>query len=414
MNAVSPSMGTAEQYRMAQLQVFNWGTFDGLHKVPVSERGYLFIGRSGAGKSTLLDAIATLLTPPLLVDFNAAAREADRSRRDRNLVSYVRGAWADQKDETTGDIATRYLRARTTWSALALTYRSGHGREVSLVQIFWIRGTTSAPTELRRHFLVFERAVDLREFESFSESNFDIRRLRQDHPDAFMRDAFRPYAERFCQLLGIESEGALKLLHRTQSAKNLSDLNAFFREFMLDPPETFATATRLVEEFGELNQAHEAVVTARKQIEILSPARTDWRRHLDLKADQVRVDGLKMGIEPFRDELLIELLRKDANRLQVACEAYEGKVSILTGELGVEKATLRDLEGERRDAGGDRIEQWSQEKSGLESLRREDRTPNPYRTCVPRDRRATPVRTRSVRQACRPMPLADRGLASCI
>lgn len=32
---------------------------------------------------------------------------------------------------------------------------------------------------------------------------------------------------------------ALRLLHKTQSAKNLGDLNTFLRDFMLDKPETF-------------------------------------------------------------------------------------------------------------------------------------------------------------------------------
>ena len=84
---------TREQYRMARLQIFNWGTFSGLHDVPIPDRGFLFVGRSGSGKSTLLDAIAALLVPPRWLDFNAAAREMDRTRRDRRLVPYVRGAW---------------------------------------------------------------------------------------------------------------------------------------------------------------------------------------------------------------------------------------------------------------------------------------------------------------------------------
>ena len=92
----------ADQFRMRRLQVFNWGTFTGLHDVPIAERGFLFVGPSGAGKTTLLDAISTMLTPPRWTDFNAAARESDRSGRDRNLVSYVRGAWAEQKDDESG------------------------------------------------------------------------------------------------------------------------------------------------------------------------------------------------------------------------------------------------------------------------------------------------------------------------
>ncbi|MFP3786368.1 ATP-binding protein, partial [Burkholderia sp. SIMBA_024] len=83
--------------------------FSGLTDVPIAERGFLFVGRSGSGKSTLLDAMSALLTPPSIVDFNAAAREAERSGRDRNLVSYVRGAWADQQDSSSGEIATQYL-----------------------------------------------------------------------------------------------------------------------------------------------------------------------------------------------------------------------------------------------------------------------------------------------------------------
>ena len=72
-----------EQFRMCGLQVFNWGTFSGVHDVPIAERGFLFVGRSGAGKTTLLDAFSALLVPPKWVDFNAAAREGERSGRDR-------------------------------------------------------------------------------------------------------------------------------------------------------------------------------------------------------------------------------------------------------------------------------------------------------------------------------------------
>src|SRR5580698_4023910 len=98
------------QFRIHRLQVFNWGTFSALHDIPISERGFLFVGRSGSGKSTLLDAFSALLVPPKWIDFNAAAREIDRGSRDRNFISYIRGAWAEQKDGESGEIATQYLR----------------------------------------------------------------------------------------------------------------------------------------------------------------------------------------------------------------------------------------------------------------------------------------------------------------
>ena len=271
---MTASLFPREQFRMARLQVFNWGTFSDLHDVPISERGFLIVGRSGAGKSTLLDAFSALLVPPRWIDFNAAAREADRTGKDRNLVSYVRGAWAAQSDATSGEYATRYLRTGTTWSAIALYYKNTAGQHVALVQLFWLRGNANSNNEVKRYFLIFERPFDLRELGEFGNQNFDVRKLKQAFPEAYARDEFRPYSERFCRLLGIDSDMALCLLHKTQSAKNLGDLNTVLRDFMLDKPDTFDVAERLVSEFGELNAAHQAVVTARQQVDMLAPART--------------------------------------------------------------------------------------------------------------------------------------------
>ena len=84
-----------EQFRMRTLQVWNWGTFSRLHTIDIAEDGILLLGPSGAGKSTLLDAISAMIVPPTKVHFNAAAEEGERGGRDRTLMSYVRGAWAD-------------------------------------------------------------------------------------------------------------------------------------------------------------------------------------------------------------------------------------------------------------------------------------------------------------------------------
>jgi uncharacterized protein YPO0396 len=267
-----PADDAAQQFRLVRLQTFNWGTFAGVLDLAVPERGYLFVGPSGSGKSTLLDANAALMTPPKWVDFNVAAREAERSGRDRNLMSYVRGAWAQQTGEA-GEVVSQVLRPDTTWSAIAQTFRDGPGRVVVLAQVLWVRGRAAAPSELRRLYLVLERPFDVRELEFFPKHDFDVRRFKFDLPDAFVRDEFAPYQERFRRLLGIDSERALRLLHKTQSAKNLGELNAFLRDFMLDPPETFALADKLILQFRELDEAHRAVVAARRQIETLQPAR---------------------------------------------------------------------------------------------------------------------------------------------
>jgi len=357
-----------QQFRMRRLQVFNWGTFSNLHDIAVSEDGFLFVGRSGSGKSTLLDALAALLVPPQWLMFNAAAREGERGRRDRNFASYVRGAWGDQKDTDSGEIATRFLRTGTTWSALALTFANGEGRHVSLIQIYWLRGTASANADVRRHYMIAERPFDIAT--ELADFDLEIRGLKHGlHDVDHFGDTFRPYGERFRRLMGIESEMALKLLHKTQSAKNLGDLNTFLREFMLDEPDSFAAADRLVAEFGELDAAHQEVVTARRQVETLRPAREQHERWRALLGQVIDQESLLGGIDGYCDRTRSELLSDKLEELQTRDQGLEGQEQAQQERLDNLKEDLRSLETEHRQKGGDRIEELERKRADAEHQR---------------------------------------------
>lgn len=360
-----------QQYRMRRLQVFNWGTFSGLHDIPVAEEGFLFVGRSGSGKSTLLDALSALLVPPGSVVFNAAAREGDKGRYDRDTASYIRGAWADQKDADSGDIATQYLRPppKSTWSALTVEYANLAGQVVSLVQLFWLRGSSNRSADVHRHYMIAERSFDIAvEFQDF---DIDLRRLKQKLTDVHHFDTFSAYSERFRRLLGIESEMALKLLHKTQSAKNLGDLNSFLREFMLDRPETFEAAERLVQEFAELDAAHQAVVTAREQVSTLRPARDAYRQYQAIDHDLMKLDDLLTGVDAYRDRCKAELLQAEMQRLRTADQGLEGQERRQHEALESHNAALRVLEAQHREQGGAHIEELESQKQASEQQRNE-------------------------------------------
>ncbi|EIM02720.1 ATP-binding protein [Rhodanobacter thiooxydans] len=352
-----------EQFRMRRLQVLNWGTFSGLHEVPIAERGFLFVGRSGSGKSTLLDAMSALLVPPALVDFNAAAREAERSGRDRSLVSYVRGAWADRHDDDSGEVATQYLRRGATWSALALEYRNALGRCVTLVRLLWIRGNSSSAADVQKYFIIAERPFDLAtELAGF---DLDIRRLKQRISDVHYHETFSAYAERFRRLLGIGNDTALRLLHKTQSAKNLGDLNHFLRDFMLERPETFTVAERLVAEFAELDEAHKAVVTAREQIETLRPARTAHDRLMDVRRERSELDELLAGMDGYRERRRLRLLDARLAELDTLDRGLEGEEGRRQQTWEQHQRELGDLQARHREQGGDRIEQLQRDHDSV-------------------------------------------------
>ena len=366
--ALFPELMPEDQFRAVRLQVNNWGTFNGYYDIPIAEEGFLFVGASGSGKSTLLDAFSQLLIPPRWVDFNAAAHEAGgKSRSDRSLVSYVRGAWSELQTES--GVTTQYLRKGTTVSALALTYANARKR-VTLLQLFWLRGVENAVSDVKRLYIVLERDIDiLTELNDFIDGNLDLRRLKTSLGDAKVSELFPPYEAAFTGLLGIKSSLALKLLHKTQSAKNLGDLNDFLRSFMLDEPKTYGIAGRLVEEFTELEASHKAVVAAMQQIRILRPALTAFDEMQKAEAERARVDALHRHLDAFRESHRETMLVAEAATAEGACRRHEDACRALTQDLMGDKAALADLEQHQRRSGGDQIAGWEAEKTRREADR---------------------------------------------
>lgn len=351
--------GSSDQFRLARIQTFNWGTFSNVFDFPIPKEGYLFVGPSGSDKSTILDAHAALLTPPKWVDFNVAAREAERHGRDRSIMTYLRGAWAQQTGDA-GEYVSQYLRSGTTWSAIAETYRDEQGRVVVLAQVWWVKGNSTARADAEPLYFTLEREFDIQELEFFAKSEFDTRRLKRDLFDAEIHTKFSAYQERFRRLLGIDNERALRLLHKTQSAKNLGDLNVFLRDFMLDEPETFGIATSLVNEFGELNAAHQEVVAARRQVETLTPARDE---HMELGRVEHERNGLlsvQTAIDRYREHRRKLLLDERIAELKVDKEGSEQESERLAAIASNEAEKLADLQRAKLEMGADvlaRLEQ---------------------------------------------------------
>ncbi|WP_115511032.1 ATP-binding protein [Xanthomonas arboricola] len=304
-----------EQFRMRQLSVLNWGTFTGLHRMPVSPEGTLIIGPSGAGKSTLLDAISALTVSPRTVRFNAAADESGKRDPDRTLMSYVRGAWAERADDQSArSLAKQYLRTNATWTAVALEYANALGRVMSIVRVLWVRGAGSN-AKVESHFLVVDAPFDLSEIGEFTGERKALTKRFSDPPYR-SHESFTAFSEHWCRVVGIVEPNALNLLHQTQSTKNLSDLNGFLRDYMLAEPKTFEIADSLVSEFVDLDEAHRAVVVAREQIDVLAPSRDAYRDREVAEGRVQHVRSLIVSLPQFQAQETARLLRDEDVRLE--------------------------------------------------------------------------------------------------
>ncbi|MGB7963720.1 MAG: SbcC/MukB-like Walker B domain-containing protein [Propionicimonas sp.] len=318
------------QHRLELIQLVNWGTFNGAFTLPVPREGLLVTGPSGSGKSSLLDALASVLVQPKWLSFNAAAQEGGAADRHRSLVSYVRGAYKREADDATGEVAAAYLRTEATWSGIALTFNNGIGTRTGLVRLLHLPRGTNASNDLSSLFVVTDGQIDLLELAPFVENGINTRQLRAAHPTWSTHPTYAGFAARLQRRLGLASDQAQRLLHKTQSAKNLTSLDTLLRDFMLDEPDAFGLADDAVTQFQELSQAHSSVVDARRQVDLLDPLRgieadfaehtrrgrqlADQETHLRTVVVELNVDAATSelhAVEEKRSALAEELSRAD-------------------------------------------------------------------------------------------------------
>ena len=342
------------QWRLARVELLNWGTFDGHHRIDVARKGHLFTGASGSGKSSLLDAIATVLTPDKWLRFNSAAQESTARNDDRSLVSYVRGAWSKEADENLDRAVSTYLRKGATWSGVLLRFENERDAPVTLARLFHLRGSSVDKTDLKDICFIDRVDVGLLEFRDFVASGIDARRMQKAFPDAIVTTAgsHARFYSRLGRLLGISNPNALHLLHKTQSAKNLGSLDQLFRSFMLDEPPTFARAKTAVEQFGELNQAHQHVVELRRQVEHLQQLGKSIEAYESAAAAGAEADRLSDLIDPFQDRLTLLLAEDERGVLRSQQARAEENSRKTDAALAEAKELMRAAERRSMQLGG--------------------------------------------------------------
>ena len=353
------------QHRLTQVQLVNWGTFSGYHSVPVSERGFLITGASGSGKSSLLDAISVVLVPGKWLDLNAAARDTAAKGRDRTLLSYVRGAWSRNTDESSGELATKFLRPGATWSAIGLSYSDGRGVETTLVRIFWASQSANSVDAITKNSMIIDGGFDLRSLEPALADGLNLRTIKARFAPFFTSPDYSSFADKFTRRLGISGDQALRLLHKTQSTKGLANLDTLLRDFMLDEPGTFAEAKRTVDQFVELEDAYRAVQRAERQVVRLAPVRElSGKRVAALASAAALTEELDSG-DTVLQSRSVDIHRREIKRLGRVISDTTVRAAAEAAKAESIESELRALREQHGRAGGFQLEAWRSEVKAL-------------------------------------------------
>ncbi len=339
-------------FRLHRLEVFNWGTFDSrVWALNPDGKNALLTGDIGSGKSTLVDAVTTLLVPAHRIAYNKAA---GADSKERSLRSYVLGHYKSERNEVSGTAKPVPLRDHNSYSViLGVFHNAGYDQTVTLAQVFWMKDAQGQPA---RFFVGAERALSIKT--DFAQFGSDIGGLRKKLRilNAELFDSFPPYGAWFRRRFGIENEQALELFHQTVSMKSVGNLTDFVRSHMLEPFEVAPRIAALIGHFDDLNRAHEAVLKAKRQVELLTPLITDCDRHTFFVAQVEELRSCREALRPYFAGLKTELLDKriaalneDWQRQNLQAKRFEE----LSSKQREEEA---ELKRSIADNGGDRLE----------------------------------------------------------
>lgn len=339
-------------YRLARLELYNWGTFD--QRVwtfhPEGDNG-LLTGDIGSGKSTVVDAVTTLLLPAHRIAYNKAA---GAEAKERSLRSYVLGYYKSERNEATGSSKPIGLRDSRSFSViLAVFTNSGYDSTVTLAQVFWFRDTSQGQPD--RFYATADR--DLSTVADFADFGGDAgalkRRLRKQ--DVRVHDSFPAYSKDFRRKLGIDSEQAMELFHQTVSMKSVGNLNDFVRSHMLEPFDAARSVTTLIDHFEDLTRAHEAVRKAREQLAQLEPLLADCDSYDELGKQITSGKAQREALRYYCADRKSSLLRDRISMLDQKIGEQRAQLGQTQQQLGELRDRKQNLLLQRAGCGGDRI-----------------------------------------------------------
>ena len=340
-------------FRLMQLEVLNWGTFDKrVWALNLEGRNALLTGDIGSGKSTLVDAITTLLVPSQRIAYNKAA---GADAKERSLRSYVLGHYKSERNEASGNAKPVALRDASSYSViLGVFHNASLNQTVTLAQVFWLKDSITVPERL---FWVADKRLSITaDFSNFGTTPTALRtRVRKS--GALLFDAFKAYSAEFCRRFGIDGDQALELFHQTVSMKSVGNLTDFVRHHMLEPFDVKARIDGLITHFDDLNRAHAAVLKAKRQLELLTPLVADCDKHAELLTSIEVLRAARDALRPYFANVKLDLLNIRLQTLGETLETETGKVDKLQAQKLDQQLQAR----QQRDAiarnGGDRISQ---------------------------------------------------------
>ena len=341
-------------FRCKMVEIYNWGTFHNkVVKFSLDGKNALLTGDIGSGKSTLIDAITTLLVPSQKVAYNKAA---GADFKEISLRSYVMGYYKAERSDSglsTKPVALR--EAGTTISAILGVFRDdAFCQDVTLAQVFYQKEPSGQP---QRFYIVADDVLSIAEdFSDFGGDQSSLRKRLKRRERLAVFDSFPEYGAAFQRRFGLRNKQAMELFHQTVSLKTVGNLTSFVQEHMLEPFDSQTHIDNLINHFEDLNRTHESILTAKAQIEKLTPLVEDFNRYnetlLVVDKKTSHRDNLKYFFAALKKGFLEELIGEKELHQEKLDQRIENSSKILRNLRSDRDSTTQAIAAN----GGSRLE----------------------------------------------------------
>lgn len=376
-----PEASTGQQWLAEDLQLVNWGGYDGAHRVRFSPAATLLCGGSGSGKSTLMDAYIALMMPhttPFNGASNGAVTGRPRGEEQRNILSYGRGKLDESRSGEGTQVRVLRGDGTDTWTAVAMTWADHSNSHVvqrfTAVRAWYFPATARVMEDAVKVRGVVDGPFDLAALQDAATHRLSDAAVRATGLDTMPTD--KEFLARIHSVLGIGAAGAgtkaMSLLARIQAGQQITTVDELYKRMVLEEPETMAVADQVVSHFDELESTRERMVTAQRQVKGLRPIR-EYTSAIEASAEQLRLIE-EIGTFDDADSLAalwmngqrLDLLHTAEAEVRTQKKAVDAEVTAATVAAEAAEAERDGLLEVLRHSGGDQLDTAQREISQAE------------------------------------------------
>ncbi len=347
-----------DAYSLNQLEVYNWGPFSGLHRIHFDPRGCSLIGQTGSGKTTLVDAIMTLLCAQ--PRYNLASTGGHES--DRDLISYIRGVTGIGGEDEAAHIA----RPAQTITGIRAEFSCAE-KSVYLTALLWLDSTSSSQSDMKRLWIFDRDASSTSSLEKSQQLSDYLEQLKELGARGLKiqlkeiegilvtenKKAYLAQCRRFFEV----GENAFVLLNRAAGLKQLNNIDALFRELVLDDRAAFSRAAEVINEFDELQGIHAELQIAKRQQTSLLPIESNYKKHQKTKQKLEQLNQQYQLIPSWFAHHAVQLWSQQAEINQTEIQVCHTELTQAHEQLQQQQAQVDNAYQRYQQLGGASIEE---------------------------------------------------------